>query len=461
MAESDLEAALFPPNPPSKSDLRDGAGQPVPKLKWPAIMPIAVPVLGSNMLEKMKPSARTAEQSGFRQVMVLAASKGCVNLGPGMCAMESHPMVREAALKAIASGNSSYAEPDGAPELKTAVANRYAVYNQMKITPANVLVTCGATGAFECVCKCFLEPGDEVLMFDPYYQYHARQVVERGGVVRCVGLRPPAWNFSAEELENAITEKTKLLVMANPNNPTGKVFSREELTTIGSICRKHGVIVVCDEVYEYLVSKHRPHLSMAGLPDMFEHTLTLSSAGKTFLVTGWRVGWVIGPSSVIPSLTVKSDETFLCAPAPLQHAVAECLTFGADYFEEVESQFERKRARIFAALQAARFTPHRADGAFYVLAGYERLGYSNDFEAVKGLIEDFGVIALPGSVFSPTGKSTGMLRFCFAVEDHQLDCACDRLANPAVKASRQNCRASHWSPSGACNVSPSGKEVKQ
>src|SRR5216684_2461457 len=266
------------------------------------------------MLEKMKPSARVAEQSGFREVMALAASKGCINLGPGVCSVRIHPMVQEAALNAIASGNNSYTDADGIPAIKAAVANRYAACNQMKITPANVLVTCGATGAFESVCKCFLGPGDEVLMFEPFYQYHARQVADRGGVIRCVSLRPPAWNFSVEELEKAITEKTKLLVMANPNNPTGKVFSREELTAIGSICRKHGVIVVCDEVYEYLVSKDRPHVSMAGLPEMFEHTLTLSSAGKTFLVTGWRVGWLIGPAGVIHSLTVKSDETYLCAP---------------------------------------------------------------------------------------------------------------------------------------------------
>lgn len=387
------------------------------------------------MLEKMKASARAAEQSGFRQVLAMAAGEGCVNLGPGICAMESHPRVREAALKAIASGNASYANADGDPAIKTAVVNRYASYNRMNITSANVLVTCGATGAFECVCKCFLEPGDEVLMFDPYYQYHARQTVEHGGVVRYVALHRPEWSFSAEELENAITEKTKMLVMANPNNPTGKVFSREELTTIGSICRKHGVVVVCDEVYEYLVSKRRPHVSMASLPDMFEHTLTLSSAGKTFLVTGWRIGWVIGPAGVIPSLTVKSDEMFLCAPAPLQHAVAECLKFGPDFFEEVQAQFERKRARIFSALQAAGFTPYRAEGAFYVLAGYEQLGYRSDFEAVNGLIDDFGIIALPGSTFSPTGQSTGMLRFCFAVEDHQLEMACDRLAARAVRAS--------------------------
>lgn len=390
------------------------------------------------MLERMRQAARVAEQSGFREVMALAASKRCVNLGPGLCAVGIHPKVLEAARKAIASGNNCYSEFTGISQIRTAIANRYAAYNKMKITPANILVTCGATGAFESICKCFLEPGDEVLMFEPFYQYHARQVVDRGGLVRCVSLRPPKWTFSPQELENAITERTKLLVMANPNNPTGKVFSREELVTIGAICRRLGVIVVCDEVYEYLVSQGRPHVSMASLPGMFEHTLTLSSAGKTFLVTGWRVGWLVGPSSVMGPLAVKSDETYLCAPAPLQHAVAECLAFSSDFFEDLQLRFQQKRNRVFSALQAAGFTPHLAEGAFYVLAGYEKLGYRNDLEATKGLIEDFGIAAVPGSVFSAHGESMGMVRFCFAVEDDQLNIACDRLANGRARISEQH-----------------------
>jgi aminotransferase len=389
------------------------------------------------MLNKMKQAARVAEQSGLREIMALAASKSCVNLGPGLCAVEMHPKVAEAARMALASGSHCYTECAGIPQLRTAIANRYAAYNTMAITPANVLVTCGATGAFESVCKCFLEPGDEVLMFEPFYQYHARQVAGCGGVVRCVNLRPPMWSFSPRELEEAITEKTKLLVMANPHNPTGKVFSREELITIGAICRKFGVIAVCDEVYEYLVSPGRPHVSMASLPGMFEQTLTLSSAGKTFLVTGWRVGWLIGPSSAMGPLTVRADETYLCAPAPLQHAVAECLTFNASFFEDIQLGFHNKRKRLVSALQAAGFTPHSAEGAFYVLAGYEKLGYRNDLEATRGLIDDLGIVAVPGSAFSLRGQSMGMLRFCFAVEDDQLDIACDRLANSGATISEQ------------------------
>lgn len=386
------------------------------------------------MLDKMKQEARVAVQSGFREVMALAISKGCANLGPGFCSLRLHPRVLEAAQKAMASDNHYYTEVDGIPSLKKALVQRYAAYNQLAIIPANVLATCGATGAFECICKCFLEPADEVVMFEPFYQYHQRQVTERGAIVRYVRLHPPEWNFSAEELERAITQKTKLLVMANPNNPTGKIFSREELMRIGEICRKARIIVVCDEVYEYLVSQDHPHVSMASLPEMFEHTLTLSSAGKTFQVTGWRVGWLIGPPSVVGALAVKADETYLCAPAPLQYAIAECLMFNSEFFDEVQRKFQKKRSRTIAALRAGGLTPHLSEGAFYVLAGYERLGYSTDLGAVKSLLEEFGVLALPGSIFSANAANTGMLRFCFAVEDDVLEMACDRLARVTSRA---------------------------
>jgi aminotransferase len=381
------------------------------------------------MLEKIKQNAKAVGLSGFREVMALAATKGCINLGPGFCTLSLHPRVLEAAQRAIASQNHYYTECDGIPPLKAAIAERYGIQQEMTIAPENVVVTCGATGAFESVCKCFLGPGDEVVMFDPFYQYHARQVTERGATVRYVRLSPPGWSFSVEDVERAITAKTVLLVFSNPNNPTGKVFSRDELVSLGNICRKAGVIMVCDEVYEYLVTPSHRHVSMASIPGMFDHTLTLSSAGKTFQVTGWRVGWLTGPSSVIGPIAVKADETYLCAPAPLQYAVADCMKIGADFFEDIQWKFEKKRRLIFSALQAGGFTPYVAEGAFYVLAGYEKFGYRNDVEALRGLVNDFGVLALPGSVFSPAAASTGMLRFCFAVEDTVLEKACDQLAS--------------------------------
>lgn len=385
------------------------------------------------MLQRTRREVRAAQQSGFRAIMELAAGKDCVNLGPGVCNLQLHPLVLQAAQRALAPGQHSYTECDGVAPLKAAIAKRYAAYNRLSISPANVLATCGATGAFESVCKCFLEPGDEVIMFEPFYQYHVRQVLDRGATVRYVRLHPPDWTFNRQELAAALSVKSKLLVMANPNNPTGKVFSRQELEEIGNICRDAGVIVVCDEVYEYLVSPRRPHTSMAGLPGMFDQTLTLSSAGKTFQVTGWRVGWLVGPETIIGTLAVKADETYLCAPAPLQYAVAECLSLADDFFSEIQQRFESKRRRIVSALEEAGFSPHTSDGAFYVLAGYEKFGYRNDLEATAGLIQDFGIISVPGSVFCSKENPIHMLRFCFAVEDDALDLACDRLGCGAAR----------------------------
>jgi aminotransferase len=379
------------------------------------------------MLNKLRLEARAAEPSGFRSAMALAVSRQCANLGPGLCNMKPHPRVIESVYRAIASRANWYTECEGVVQLRTAIAKRYLAYNHVSITPANVLATCGATGAFESICKCFLDPGDEVVMFEPFYQYHVRQVRERGAIIRFVRLRPPRWAFLANELETAITNKTKLLVMANPHNPTGKVFSRVELEMIGEVCHEGGVVVVCDEVYEYMVGLGQAHVSMASLPGMFDHTLTLSSAGKTLQVTGWRVGWLVGPESVIGALRVKADETYLCAPAPLQYAVAECLSFGDGFFSDIQSLFERKRLRIASALQAAGFSVPASDGAFYVLAGYEKLGYRNDLEAMTGVIEDFEIASIPGSVFCSRDADMKMLRFCFAVEDDVLERACECL----------------------------------
>jgi aminotransferase len=387
------------------------------------------------MLEKMRQAVRQAELSGLREVMKLAASKGCINLGPGTCELRPHPKVLEAARNAVTDRHNSYTPCDGIPELKAAIMDRYAAYNQMQMAPENVLVTCGATGAFESICKGFLEPGDEVILFEPFYKYHVRQIVERGGVPRYVRLHLPGWTFSPQELEEVITKKPKLLVMSNPNNPTGKVFSRQELETIGAICRRAGVIVVCDEVYENMTGQEWPHVSMASLPGMFDHTLTISSAGKTFLVTGWRVGWLIGPSAVMGPLGIKSDETYLCAPTPQQYAVADCLRFRDGFFEEIPVRFHRKRTLVCNALREAGFTPHLSQGAFYVLAGYEHLGYRTDLEAMKTLIEDFGIAAIPGNEFFVGADTTGMLRFCFAIEDDLLETACQRLANVHIYSS--------------------------
>lgn len=381
------------------------------------------------MRDKLAARARGIRQSNIRAVTRRVEAVNGVNLGQGTCDLPPHPEVLNAAHRAIDAGHNSYTLFDGIPSLKEAVADRYRAYNKIEASPENVLVTGGATGGLECVCKCFIEEGDEVILFEPIYQYHVKLVEERGAVPRYVQLRPPDWSFDPQELKAAFSERTKLFVFANPNNPSGKVFSREELAFIGEECRRRGVVAVVDEVYEYITAPGSEHVSLASLPGMFEHTLTLSSASKTLFVTGWRVGWLVGPLDVMEPLGVKSDETYVCAPAPLQFAVAEALRLGDAFFGGIRDPFNRRCDRLRSALTASGFAPFVPDGAYYILADYTRLGYKTDVDAMNGLIEKVGVGSIPGNAFFPSQKNTGLLRFCYALTDDLIERGCDLLTS--------------------------------
>jgi len=386
------------------------------------------------MYERLVKRVQESGSSGLRELLAMAIATSCINLGPGVCDVQPHPRIIEAGRKALSSRRHSYAPCDGVPELRQAIADRYRNYNKWNVQPEQVLVTCGAAGAMDSVCRCFLAPGDEVVLFEPFYQYHVRQILQQDGVPRYVRLSPGS-SFSVQELKNAITSRTKMLVLSNPSNPTGKVFSRWELEEIGRLCKAANVMVVCDEVYEYFLSPGHRHTSMGAIPDMFDHTLTLSSASKTFLATGWRVGWLVGPRNVVRALAMKCDETYLCAPTPLQYAVAECLQFEEEFFEQVRDQFERKRMQLCSALQHAGFDVHFPQGAFYILAGYDPRQYSSDVDALKRLMDEFGIAAVPGSEFFARPTKSGLLRFCFAVEQDLLDAACERLTTRKIARS--------------------------
>jgi aminotransferase len=244
-----------------------------------------------------------------------------------------------------------------------------------------------------------------------------------------VPLRAPDWRFDRSEFDAAFSRRTKLVVMANPNNPTGKVFTPSELEFIGDTARRHDALVISDEVYEYLIlADQARHVSIASLPGMFDHVLTLSSASKTLFCTGWRVGWCVGPADVLQPLGVKSDETYVCAPAPLQYAVADALRLPQEFFLGIRGPFRLKRDRLCSALRSAGLAPLVPDGAYYVLADYRRLGLTTDVEAMNYLIDQVGVGSVPGSAFAAGGRDTGLLRFCFALEDIDLDRGCARLA---------------------------------
>lgn len=379
------------------------------------------------MRNKLTKLAQGIQQSKIRAITKKIEAVGGINLGQGTCRLATHPEVLEAAQRAIRDGHNSYTIYSGVLPLREALVEKYANHNQMKIQIENVLVTSGATGGFDSVCKCFLDPGDEVIMFEPIYQYHLKLVSQRGAVPRYVSLRPPHWNFDINDLEAAITGKTKFLILCNPNNPCGKVFTKEELIAIGNLCKARGVFVVTDEVYEYIVSDGAKHVSMASLPGMFENTLTISAASKTFFVTGWRIGWLIAPESIMEPIAVRSDETYICAPAPLQHAIAHAFTLGERFFNNIGVQFQGKRECLSKALREAGLKPYDPVGAYYTLCDYTELGFKDDESAMNALIDSARIGTVPGNAFFPRRSETGLLRFCFAVPDDELERACDML----------------------------------
>jgi aminotransferase len=381
------------------------------------------------MKELLASRSVRAQQSSIRAVTRRIEAVRGVNLGQGTCELMPHPMILEAAREAISAGHNSYTLYDGIPTLKEAIVDRCRTYNRLPVTQDNVVVTAGATGGLECVCKCFLDPGDEVILFEPTYQYHVRLIVERGAMPKFVRLSGPEWSFRVEDLSSAFSERTKLLVFANPNNPTGKVFTREELLCIGNECRRHSVVAVVDEVYEYILSPGYEHVSLASLPGLFDHAITLSSASKSLFVTGWRVGWLTAPLDVIGSLGVKSDETYVCAPAPLQHGVEAGMKLGDAFFASIKETFNQQRLQLGGALIECGLVPLSPQGTYYTLADYSHLGFSDDLGAMDAFIDQIGVAAVPGSSFYGDGENTGLLRFCFAVTSDKLSRACDLLSS--------------------------------
>ncbi|MGH9240044.1 MAG: pyridoxal phosphate-dependent aminotransferase [Vicinamibacterales bacterium] len=376
-------------------------------------------------------TARTLRQSAIRSMTERVLRRGGVNLGQGSCLLPADPDLLAAAAAAMAAGENSYTPCEGIPELRDAVAAKYARHNGLSIGAEHVLVTAGASGALESGLRTFLRPGDEVIVFAPFYPYHVAAVRDLSAVVNSVALDGHGWRLLADRLAAAISPRTRIILFANPGNPTGRVFTREELETVADVCRRRDLIAIVDEVYEYLTYDGSCHVSLASLPGMFERTLTLSSAGKTFFVTGWRVGWMVAPADVVERVAVHADRIYVCAPAPLQRAVAAGLGFPDAFFAEQRAKLDRRRRALLAALTAAGLDPLRPEGAYYVLA---RLNPALDDEAAaEELLDRTGVGSVPGSAFVDGRKATGFSRLCFAVDDTMLDAACRALAAP-VKA---------------------------
>ncbi len=385
----------------------------------------------SNIMEKIKLSQRTqlVTQSEIRAMSIECEKMGGINLSQGVVDTEVPFEVKRGACDAINSGVNTYTRYDGLRELKEAIARKQKKFTGLEYDPENeIVVSSGATGALCCTCLALLEPGDEVIVFEPYYGYHVSTLLLSGVVPVFVRLDPPMWALREEDIEKAITKKTRGMIINTPANPSGKVFSRSELETIAGIARKHDLLIITDEIYEHFVYDGSEHLSPAGVSDLRERTVVISGFSKIFSITGWRIGYALCNKSWAKAIGYFNDLIYVCAPAPLQMgAAAGLLNLKEEYYTLLEKEYHRKRDKICGALSIAKCRPQIPQGAYYVLADISGITGRNSKERVMNFLKKTGVAAVPGGAFYHDDSGETLARFCFAKKNGVLDEACRRI----------------------------------
>ena len=354
---------------------------------------------------------------------------GGINLSQGVCDTEVPPDVRRGAQKAIDRGINTYTRYDGLAELRQAIAGKQQRFTGMNVDPdREIIVSAGATGALYCTCLALLDPGDEVIIFEPFYGYHISTLVATQAVPVYIPMSPPDWTFAEEALERAVTSRTKAILVNTPANPSGKIFSRTELEIIGQVAVKHDLFVFTDEIYEHFIYDGRKHIVPAMLSGMKERTVTISGLSKTFSITGWRIGYCLCDEKWAQTIGHFNDLIYVCAPAPLQMGVAAGLVnLGMDYYEGLSKAYGFKRDMICKALSDIGLTPFIPQGAYYVLADISRLPGMTCKEKAMFLLHQTGVASVPGDAFYNQTGGERLARFCFAKDDDILEDACMRL----------------------------------
>lgn len=372
----------------------------------------------------MKELARITEtftESVIREMTRICDDLGGYNLSQGFPDFESPKAIKLAAIKAIAEDYNQYPVTFGEPELREAVARKAGSYNKIQCdADTMVTVTCGATEAMIATLKAIINPGDEIIVFEPFYENYGPDGILSGAIPRYVTLYAPEWKYNMDELRAAFNNKTKAIVINTPNNPTGKVFSRAELQEIAELCRKWDAYVITDEIYEHILYDGAEHVSMASLEGMAERTITINGASKTYSVTGWRIGWAIASPAITERIRKVHDFLTVGAPTPLQLAVAQAIDeFDESYYTGLITHYTKAREYIYGALAGIGFDVIKPQGAYYYLATIpqelmEKYGAKNDFEFAVNMIKKTKVASVPGqSFYMGEGKGTNQVRFCY------------------------------------------------
>ena len=364
----------------------------------------------------------------------LATAHGAVNLSQGFPDFPAPASIKQAACDAINADINQYAVTWGARPLREAIAADVRRRHGLPIEPdQHITVCCGSTEAMISTMMAIVDPGDEVIVFEPFYENYGPDAILSGATPRFVRLREPApgadWGLDLEELGAAFSNKTRAIIINTPNNPTGKVFTRAELTEIARLCQHWGAMAVTDEIYDHIVYDGAQHIPMAAIEGMWDRTITINSVSKTFSVTGWRVGWTIAPADVTGAIRKVHDFLTVGAAAPLQAASAAALAMPDSYYQDLASTYRVRRDRLMAILERSGFVCYEPRGAYYIMTDIGRFGFPDDVAFARHLVTDIGVAAVPGSSFyrdPATGRTK--LRFCFCKKDETLDAAELRLA---------------------------------
>ena len=384
----------------------------------------------------MKPLSNITEtftESVIREMTRLCDAVGGYNLSQGFPDFDPPEEIVEAAVKAMRQGCNQYPVTFGEPHFREAIAQKVARHNGITCNPeTDITVTCGATEAMIATLKALVNPGDEIIIFEPFYENYGPDSILSGATPRYVTLEPGDWSFDPQALADAFNENTKAVVINTPNNPTGKVFTREELRAIADLCIKWDCYCVTDEVYEHIIYGDARHVSMASLEGMGERTVTVNSMSKSYSVTGWRVGWAIAPPEVTARIRKVHDFLTVGAPTPFQEAGVVAMGMPDEYYLELQKRYSHGRDFVFKALQQAGFQVQQPQGAYYILADasdiMRRMDCEGDFAFSRKLIELCGVATVPGtSFYASTGKGLDQVRFCFSKSNDMLEKASQKL----------------------------------
>ena len=398
--------------------------------------------MSSDLLAEQRAASRKANrftESVIREMTREALKHGAINLAQGFPDFAAPDAIKQAAVRAIEEDVNQYAITWGARDFREAIARKTGWYLGLDIDPeTEITVTCGSTEGMIATMLATVDPGDEVVIFEPFYENYAPDAILSDAVPRYVPLHPPEWSFDPDELRAAFNERTRAVVLCNPNNPVGKVFTRDEMGFIAALCQEHDALCFTDEIYEHILYPREDgtpvqHISMAQLEGMRERTVVVNSMSKTYSVTGWRVGYCIAPPPLTNAIRKVHDFLTVGAAAPLQAAGAFALALPPEYYEQLRSHYEARRDLLLPALETAGFGTFRPDGAYYIMTDISAFGFASDVEFARHLVREAGVACVPGSsYYSEPERGAQQVRFCFCKRDETLLAATERLRSLQV-----------------------------